>query len=176
MSAGSMSVVAQIQEEARSGSPSPLMLSSPKGSPAGEAAVRSETRHREGNPDLHAPYLQHDLPEQHFNTKDDTLVTAANLEELMKKDPTRVKTLSPFALEALRYYEQLPPFEPTYYVCGNVLCRRKWKHLTQTMIPVFCPSCKRYAEWTATVRFEDALKEAQRDMFELRITPDKHRS
>jgi len=37
-------------------------------------------------------------------------------------------------------------FVPSYSVCLNPLCRRKWKQLTPKMLPHFCPTCKRNLE------------------------------
>jgi len=37
-------------------------------------------------------------------------------------------------------------FTSQYYVCINLLCRRKWKQLTPRVVPFFCPSCRKSLE------------------------------
>ncbi|CAD7949779.1 unnamed protein product [Amoebophrya sp. A120] len=44
-------------------------------------------------------------------------------------------------------------FEHVFRVCGNPLCRRKWKQLTRSMLPTFCPTCRRIIEQSSLPAF-----------------------
>jgi len=48
--------------------------------------------------------------------------------------------------ETCRRFLEPAEFVPTYHVCINPLCRRKWKQLTPKILPHFCPTCKRQLE------------------------------
>eukprot|EP00392_Amoebophrya_sp_AT5.2_P006701 g6713.t1 len=80
------------------------------------------------------------------------VVTVHNLHEFAA-DPTRITQLSPHAMAALKHQAELDanPFQHTFRVCGNPLCRRKWKQLTRTMLPTFCPTCRRVLEYRSVM-------------------------
>ncbi|CAD7940620.1 unnamed protein product [Amoebophrya sp. A25] len=92
--------------------------------------------------------------------KAEEVVTLENL-QTYANDTKRISKLSSKAVEALeaRDAKKATPFEPQFRVCGNPLCRRKWKQLTASMLPSFCPSCRRVLELNAHEAIE---KERQR--------------